>query len=150
MPQDDDEDIFNEEFDLVDDEDDSSTDEESDVVGEDEGDEPVSEDKARGSRSPKRNASRKDEPSEDDAAEEVQTDENLDEFGRPKPVANYVVHVYEFDKYKRTIDRPFTPEDAEAFATEYNRPSKSYRRLAVAGKNDVAPPKDLPVQKATS
>ena len=42
-----------------------------------------------------------------------------DEYGRTEPVANYLVHVYEDKKFKRTIDRPFTPEDAEAFATEF-------------------------------
>ena len=61
-------------------------------------------------------------------------DEPVDEYGRPEtPPANYVVHVYEHKKFKRTIDRPFTPEDAEAFATEFNRTSKNYGRLAVSG-----------------
>jgi hypothetical protein len=58
-------------------------------------------------------------------------------------VANYVVHVYEYKKFKRTIERPFTPEDAEAFATEFNRTSKSYGRFAITGKNDAKPKKIL-------
>ena len=54
-----------------------------------------------------------------------------------------MVHVYEHKKFKRTIDRPFTPEDAESFATEYNRTAKPYGRLAVTGKNDAKPKKSL-------
>ena len=80
--------------------------------------------------------SRLDEPQADD-------DEPVDEYGRPEPKADYVVHVYEQKKFKRTIDRPFTPEDAEAFATEYNRTAKSYGRVAVTGKNDAKPKKAL-------
>jgi len=67
----------------------------------------------------------------------------VDEYGRPEPVANYVVHVYEQKKFKRTIDRPFTPEDAEAFASEFNRTSKPYGHFAVTGKNDAKPKKAL-------
>ena len=70
-------------------------------------------------------------------------EEPVDEYGRPEPKADYVVHVYEHKKFKRTIDRPFTPEDAEAFATEYNRTAKPYGRLAVTSKNDAKPKKSL-------
>ena len=70
-------------------------------------------------------------------------EEPVDEYGRPEPAPNYVVHIYENKKFKRTIDRPFTPEDAEAFATEYNRTSKPYARIALAGKNDTKPKKAL-------
>ncbi len=69
--------------------------------------------------------------------------EEEDEYGRTEPVANYVVHVYEDRKFKRTIDRPFTPEDAEAFATEFNRTAKNYSRVALTGKNDAKPKKAL-------
>ena len=65
--------------------------------------------------------------------------DDADEYGRPKPVANYVVHVYELGRLKRTIDRDFTPEDAEAFATEFSRTAKHYGRKAVAGKKDTQP-----------
>ena len=61
--------------------------------------------------------------------------------GRRPPTT--VVHIYEYRQFKRTIDRPFTAEDAEAFASEYNRTSKSYGRFAVAGKEDVKPRKAL-------
>ena len=63
--------------------------------------------------------------------------------GRSNRAANYVVHMYEDKKFKRTIERPFTPEDAEAFATEFNRTSKNYGRFAVTGKNDAKPKKSL-------
>jgi len=79
----------------------------------------------------------------DDNEEPDRSEEKVDELGRPAPVANYVVHVYEHRDFKRTIDRSFTPEDAEAFASEYNRTSKSYGRFAVAGKIDAKPRKSL-------
>jgi hypothetical protein len=52
-----------------------------------------------------------------------------------------VVHVYEHQRLKRTIDRDFTPEDAELFAAEYSRTGKSYGRTAMAGKKDTEPKK---------
>jgi hypothetical protein len=69
--------------------------------------------------------------------------EKVDEYGRPEPQANYVVHVYELGRFKRTIDRDFTPELAEAFATEYNRTAKRYGRKSIAGKKDTQPAKEL-------
>ncbi len=66
-----------------------------------------------------------------------------DEYGRTEPETNYVVHVYEVKKFQRTIDYKFTPEDADAFATEYNRTAKTYSRWAVPGKADVEPGKVL-------
>ncbi len=123
MAPEDSEDLYDEEFDFVDDDD-------------DEGDEPGS-DLEEEATAPADDDSRLDQPQPDE-------DEPVDEYGRPEqPPANYVVHVYEHKKFKRTIDRPFTPEDAEAFATEYNRASKSYGRLAVSGKNDAKPKKTL-------
>lgn len=118
MARDEDEDLYNEEFDFVDEEDDEEdADDDSDVTD-------------TADRSPL-------------DSEQAEDDEPVDEYGRPEPKPDYVVHVYEHQKFKRTIDRPFTPEDAEAFATEYNRTSKSYGRLAVTGKNDVKPKKAL-------
>jgi hypothetical protein len=115
MAPEDDDDLYDEEFDFVDDEEEA----ESDV------EEPVS--------------AGEESPLEDRAGDE----EEVDEYGRPQPQANYVVHIYENRKFKRTIDRPFTPEDAEAFASEYNRTSKPYHRFAVTGKNDAQPKKSL-------
>jgi hypothetical protein len=121
MPRDDDDDLYDEEFDFVDDEDTEDGENESDF--DEEASAPVEDD------------SRLDEPQDDD--------EPVDEYGRPEPKADYVVHVYEHKKFKRTIDRPFTPEDAESFATEYNRTAKPYGRLAVTGKSDAKPKKSL-------
>lgn len=75
--------------------------------------------------------------------EAASADESTDEYGRPEPVANYVVHVYELGRLKRTIARDFTPEAAEAYATEFSRTSKRYGRQAVAGKKDTQPAKEL-------
>ena len=61
----------------------------------------------------------------------------------PEPVLDYVVHVYELKEFKRTIAYPFTLEDADAFATEYNRTSKPHSRWAVTGKKDEEPGKVL-------
>ncbi len=120
MARDEDEDLYDEEFDFVDEND---VEDDEDVADEavDDGDEVDEAD------------------SEEDGDEEP-----VDEYGRPEtPPANYVVHVYEHNKFTRTIDRPFTAEDAESFATEFNRTSKNYGRLAVSGKNDAKPKKTL-------
>ncbi len=118
MARDEDEDLYDEEFDFVDEDD----------VEEDEAEEALD-----------------DEEESDDAIEgEEDSEEPVDEYGRPEtPPANYVVHVYEHKKFTRTIDRPFTAEDAEAFATEFNRTSKNYGRIAVTSKNDAKLKKTL-------
>jgi hypothetical protein len=122
MAPEDDDDLYDEDYDFVDDEEDEAG-ERSDFDEE--------------------AAAPADEESPLDEADRGGDDEPVDEYGRPEPQANYVVHVYEYKKFKRTIDRPFTPEDAEAFASEYNRTSKSYGRFAVTGKNDAKPKKTL-------
>ncbi len=125
--EEDDDDVYDEEFDFVDDDDEVADDaEEASADDSDLADEPADERAA-------------DDADADDAEEPV----NEDEYGRTEPVANYLVHVYEHKKFKRTIDRPFTPEDAEAFATEFNRTSKNYSRFALTGKNDAKPKKSL-------
>lgn len=116
MAREEDDDLYDEDFDFVDEE-------ESDVEGEE----------AAGPDA--------DETPLDEAA--TDEDEVVDEYGRPEPAANYVVHIYEHKKFKRTLDRAFTPEDAESFATEYNRTSKTYHRVAVTGKNETQPKKTL-------
>jgi hypothetical protein len=128
MPRDEDDDLYEEEFDFVDDEEeeDSAT-EDSDLAEEAEAERRPD---TKGARYP-------------DEAAYPDEEEAVDEYGRPEPAANYVVHIYENKKFKRTIDRPFTPEDAEAFATEYNRTAKPYHRSAIAGKNDTKPKKAL-------
>jgi hypothetical protein len=121
MPRDEDDDLYDEEFDFVDDEEeDEAGSDDTDVVEE---------------------AGGQDRDVEDVGGEKGE--EPVDEYGRPEPAANYLVHIYEHKKFKRTIDRPFTPEDAEAFATEFNRTSKTYGRFALTGKNDAKPKKAL-------
>ena len=165
MATDNDDDLFNEEFDLVDDneydleddhdevdnltdnadnEDNADNAEEVEVKAKAEA--PTESDTAasKSSRSRKRKTSKEEpvaEPKSDGEQQDVAEGNNLDEYGRPKPEPNYVVHIYEYQKFKRTLDRPFTPEDAEAFATEYNRTGKRYSRFALAGKSDVKPKK---------
>jgi hypothetical protein len=97
MARDEDDDLYDEEFDFVDEDDESPLDDESPIEAEDRGDE--GDDLAD------------DSPGGDE-------EEAVDEYGRPEPAANYVVHIYEHNDFKRTIDRPFTPEDAEHQAEE--------------------------------
>src|SRR3954470_11040728 len=121
MAAEDDDDLYDEEFDFVDDD-----------------EEEAERDDGRAAEGAAVEDDRGEDASGDDA------DEPVDEYGRPEtPPANYVVHIYEHKKFTRTIDRPFTPEDAEAFATEFNRTSKNYGRMAVSGKNDAKPKKAL-------
>jgi hypothetical protein len=140
---DEDDDLYDEEFDFVDDEDEddeSPIDDESDLA----------EEAAAAARDKRRGRADDEGPFDEGADEERRAGEGravdeevVDEYGRPEPAANYVVHIYEYRRFKRTVDRPFTPEDAEAFATEYNRTAKSYHRVAVAGKNDAPAKKSL-------
>lgn len=121
MARDEDEDLYDEEFDFVDD------DEELEDEEEEEDEEEAAE-----------------EADEGEEGEAADGEEPVDEYGRPEtPPANYVVHVYEHKKFTRTIERPFTAEDAEAFATEFNRTSKNYGRVAVTSKNDAKPKKTI-------
>ena len=120
MAAEDDDDLYDEEFDFVDDDDDAE-----------EGEAGTVDEEANGEV-------------DEEPIEAEGDDEPVDEYGRPEtPPANYVVHVYEHRKFTRTIDRPFTPEDAEAFATEFNRTAKNYSRVALTGKNDAKPKKAL-------
>lgn len=174
MATDNDDDLFNEEFDLVDDNEYDLEDDHDEVDNlTDSADKADNEDNAdnadnaeeveevevkakaeastesdtaasKSSRSRKRKTSKEEpvaEPKSDGEQQGVAEGNNLDEYGRPKPEPNYVVHIYEYQKFKRTLDRPFTPEDAEAFATEYNRTGKQYSRFALAGKSDAKPKK---------
>jgi phage-related protein len=132
MAHEEDDDLYDEEFDFVDDDDDEEDLEDDEEASSDETDDTDIADEDS------------DEPAEAAAEAAPQDEEPVDEYGRPEtPPANYVVHVYDQKKFSRTIDRPFTPEDAEAFATEFNRTSKNYGRIAITGKNDAKPKKAL-------
>jgi hypothetical protein len=137
MSRDEDDDLYDEEFDFVDDDDDSALDDESPLDEES----PLDDEALSDDDEPSERADRNERLA--DVATDGAAEEPVDEYGRPEPAANYVVHVYEYKKFKRTIDRPFTPEDAETFATEFNRTGKSYGRVAVSGKSDVKPKKLL-------
>ena len=71
------------------------------------------------------------------------TDEPVDEYGRPEPAANYVVHIYEQKKFKRTIDRPFTPRMPRRLPRNTTALRSRTHRVAVTGKNDAKPKKSL-------
>jgi hypothetical protein len=133
MAHEEDDDLYDEEFDFVDD----------DEVDEAEEAESGADDEEASADDSELAEDSGDERAAENGAENA--DEGpVDEYGRPEqPATNYVVHVYEHQKFKRTIDRPFTPEDAEAFATEFNRTSKNYDRVAVTSKNDAKPKKAL-------
>lgn len=105
---------------------------------------------ARGHEARERD-NRDEAPRDLDRADDVPVEEELvEEYKQPEVPANYRVHIYEYGEFKRTIDRPFTAEDAEAFASEYNRTSKSYSRFAITGKEDVKPKKLLEDAKSSS
>jgi hypothetical protein len=138
MAHEEDDDLYDEEFDFVDDEEISEEDDSEEASADDSddselADEPVEE----------RAEARRDQDQAPGDAVGDDADVPEDEYGRTEPLANYVVHLYEHQKFTRTIDRPFTPEDAEAFATEFNRTAKNYSRVALTGKNDVKPKKAL-------
>jgi len=155
----DDDDLFDEEFDFVDEEDDVSEDdvsEDDDNSAEDppEDDEveekkPTAKKKARptkakngGKRKPK--ATDSDVVADESSAEasgeektEEKTESEPEEAPEPPgPPTDHVVHLYEFGDFTRTIPREFTSEDAEAFAIEYNRTSSPHSRQAVAAGKD--------------
>jgi len=134
MPADDD-DLYDEEYDFVDDADEE---EDSEVEEPAERSEIAAEDRDGVDAGDK------------ELADEELADEELDEFGRPEPPPDHVVHIYECKKYKRTIDRAFTAEDAEAFASEYNRTAKPYARFAIVGKEDAKPKKALDAAASVS
>jgi hypothetical protein len=134
MPAEEDDDVYDDEYDFVDDDVEDEDGDSDDTADDDADDEPADEEPADNKAPvPARGRAVADEPIEADA----------DVYERPAPLTNYVVHVYEHQKFKRTIDRPFTAEDAEAFASEYNRTAKPYGRFALAGKDDAKPRKTL-------
>ena len=133
MADEEDDDLYDEEFDFVDEDDEEESDEEEASADDSEMTDDGADDRP--------DEAERDEP--EAGADGAEPEAVEDEYGRTEPVANYVVHVYEDKKFKRTIDRPFTPEDAEAFATEFNRTAKNYSRMAVTSKNDAKPKKAL-------
>ena len=163
MTYDGEDDLFNEEFDFVD-EDDSEL--EDEIVDSEEDEEepeekpkpkkkaPAAKSKGRSPR--KKKPAKKDKPT-DNQSDEVSADEPAEGEEKseeekapeppPGPPTDHVVHLYEFGDFTRTIPREFTSEDAEAFAKEYNRTSNAHARQAVAaGKDEEAPLSVTPVK----
>lgn len=89
-----------------------------------------------------------DEQDERDVSKEEDDDQvdgaEAEEEAEEAPPADHVVHVYEYGKFTRTIEREFTAEDAEAFASDYNRTAKPYSRFALAAKAKSRPKKTVP------
>jgi hypothetical protein len=138
MPADEDDDVYDDEYDFVDDDNEDEEDGADDTDADTDADveEDVADKKPASHKAPVRAR-----VADDDGEAPLEAD--ADVYERPAPLANYVVHVYEHQKFKRTMDRPFTAEDAEAFASEYNRTAKPYGRFALAGKDDAKPRKTL-------
>lgn len=141
----DDEDLFNEEFDFVDDDDseveDSPVDEVETDVEEEEPAKPKrrapqsSSSKGNGKRGAKKPAA--DSQEDDEFAPEVDEPEEAAEPAGPP--TDHVVHIYEFGDFKRTVRREFTDEDSIKFAEEFNRTSKNYGRHAVPAEREEEP-----------
>jgi hypothetical protein len=165
MPYDD-EDLFGEDFDFVDDDDDEVAESSADKDAEEEKPAPKSRRRpppkgkekpaAERPRSrPKGTTPRRPAPSppvDDQPPAEEQLpaadldDEPVDEAaaaeaapGPTGPAADHAVHIYEFGRLKRTIPRKFTDEEAVGFAEEYTRTGKAYGRYAVATPDDEVP-----------
>ena len=157
MTYDGEDDLFDEEFDFVDEEDDDLGDDDLADSDTEEATEDTKESetesapkkkprpaKAKG-RTPRRGKKQPEEAEESDSGEaakkqdEESAGEDSDKEVAPEvpPVpTDYVVHLYEFGDFTRTIPREFTEEDAAAFAVEYNRTADAHSRHAVAPKKD--------------
>lgn len=88
----------------------------------------------------------KDEDDFDDEPAEVEAAAAPDAEAAPPapaesagPPADHLVHIYEYGKFKRTIGRKFTDEQAVGFAEEYTRTGKPYGRYAIATPDDEEP-----------
>ena len=81
-----------------------------------------------------------DEPAEAEAAAPSEAEAAPPAPAEPAgPPADHLVHVYEYGKFKRTIARKFTDEQAVGFAEEYTRTGKPYGRYAIATPDDEEP-----------
>ncbi len=102
--------------------------------------------KRRGGKRSSENKAEEEKSAETPEASEDQDATSPEEPEKPEEPAvptDHVVHVYELGKFKRTINREFTSEDAEAFAVEYNRTSGAHSRQSVAAGRDDKPAEAL-------
>lgn len=155
-----DDDLFEDDFEFVDDEEDDEDDEDSELDEIEDEEEAPAEKPKRGGRktatraesadgpkgrtkpAPKRRGKVVEEESTSSPDEEplAEEDEESAVAAAPEgPPADHVIHVYELRKFKRTIPRAFTSEDADKFAEEYNRTSSNHSRWAVSGSKDDQP-----------
>lgn len=147
-------DLFEEEFDFVDDDDsevEESEVEESSTEEDAEEKEPskprrrsakASDSKGGAKQDAKKQDTKKTASAEDNGGGKADTKAEAEPEKAaepPGPPADHVVHVYEHGDFKRTIQREFTDEDSIKFAEEYNRTSKSYGRRAVPDHRDEKP-----------
>lgn len=165
MAYDDDDDLFGEEFDFVDEDDDAA--EDDSAVEEKPAAKPRKRPPARektpakppakraakpaagaAKREPRREAPPEPAPPAEPVAafDEPPIDEPIvdeaPEEGQAQPSgppADHVVHIYEHGQFKRTIDRKFTDEQAVSFAEEFTRTGKPYGRYAIATPDDEEP-----------
>ena len=139
----DEDDLFIDDFDFVDDDEDEAPAAEAADVDEEEA---PAKPKRKSSRGGKRGGRSKASAEERETAEEEQADSAVEEEAAPEVPAvptDHVVHVYEFGKYRRTIGREFTCEDAEAFAKEFNRTSAAHCREGIVGNKNEEPAQAL-------
>ncbi len=167
MPyDDDDDDLFGEEFDFVDDDDEESSTEDSEVEAEEKAGpkgrkpapgkgKPAGALRLRG-KGPSPSGGRDGRRDADaavpsDAASELgdrlPPEDSLASDDAPAapagPPADHCVHIYEYGKLKRTIPRKFTDEEAVSFAEEYTRTGKAYGRYAIATPDDEEPAEEF-------
>lgn len=81
---------------------------------------------------------------DEEEAEEESAEEAKEKESPPAQPTDHIVHIYEYGKFTRTIEREFTAEDAEAFASDYNRTARAYSRFAMAAKAKSRPKKTVP------
>jgi len=172
MPFDDDDDLFGQDFDFVDEDEEIAA---EDDAGKSKGpsksaqaddSEETEKPRRRTRRGGKRGPKPREEAAEaksdstaqaDDDSEQKADSEKADTEKKPDsekkveeepakpqgPPTDHVVHVYEYRKLKRTINRAFTSDDATAFAAEYNRTSAAHGLAAVAGDREQTPSETL-------
>ncbi|TWU30056.1 hypothetical protein Pla144_08420 [Bythopirellula polymerisocia] len=147
-----DDDLFEDDFEFVDEEDSDVEDEEDSDIEEKsdlEDAKPAKKGRPKGRKqtAPKaekapRKRAKKSEAVAEETPVEAEVDEAVEEEVAEVPAgppADHVVHVYEFRKFKRTIQRDFTSDEADGFAKEYNRTSSNHSRWAVSSNKDSKP-----------
>ena len=139
---DDEEDLYDDEFDFVDDDDD---DEDSEVEEVDEVDEEVRKPEVAKRELPAPIATRFGISTATSIANPRSSPKSRHSktTARPRPRPTTSSTSTSTKNSSAPSTGPSPPEDAEAFASEYNRTAKPYGRFALAGKDDAKPKKAL-------